>query len=79
MDIQKLIDSIPESTIESIADKVGVDTGTVQHVFDVARQELQDGGDLLDAGRDLLDKDKDGDVLDDLGEMASSLLEKRGK
>lgn len=77
MDIQKILDSIPQSAVESIADKVGLDTDTVQHVLDVTKQEIQDGGDLLHAGRELLDRDGDGEVLDDLGEFAQSFMAKK--
>lgn len=74
MDIQKILDSIPDSAVENIADKVGVDAGTVQHVLEVTKQEIGSGGELWEAGRELIDKDGDGEILDDLSDFAKSMM-----
>ncbi len=74
MNIDKILQNVPDSVMESVAEKVGVNSNIVKTVISALAGEMEKGGDWIEMGKDLLDKDGDGSVIDDLGDIASSFL-----
>lgn len=77
MNIEKILQNVPDSVMESIGEKVGVNSSIVSAIISSLAGEMEKGGDWIEMGKDLLDKDGDGSIIDDLGDMASSFLNKK--
>lgn len=77
MDFEKILENMPDSVLDSIAEKVGVNKGVVSMVIAALSKEMQDGSDWIDLGKQMLDRDGDGQIIDDLGDIAGSFLGKK--
>lgn len=77
MNIEKILENVPDSVLETVADKAGVDKNLAEMVVSTLAGEMKNGGDWLDMARDFLDKDNDGQIIDDLGDIAGSFLGKK--
>ena len=77
MNIENILQNVPDSVLETVAEKAGVNSSIAKMVIGALAGEMEKGGDWIDMAKDFLDKDNDGQIADDLMDMAGSFLGKK--